>query len=253
MKLKNVLFSGLFLSGLVSTAVLNMSSSSGQMGAFSSGCNSGTGCHGVANTATSISLTGIPSAGYVAGTNYPLTLTITNADSNMASAGFDMNFGDGTLSNNPTGTMLMGSEMHHTSPKNKTGNTVSWTFNWTAPTAATTLVNIAGNMVNGDSTQIGDQWNVATLTLTKSSAAVNNVVENPVSVYPNPCTSQLNIQMTESIQNVEVYSVYGQQQDVNGTLRGNLYELNTSNLSEGLYFVFVQSEKVWRKSTFMKQ
>lgn len=253
MRFRNLFFSVLFMAGLLITAILNMSSSGGQMGVYSAGCNAGTGCHGVANTATSISLTGIPSAGYVAGTNYPLTLTITNADSMMSKAGFDLNFGGGTLSNNPTGTMLMGSEMHHTSPKNKTGNTVSWSFNWTAPSAATTLVNIAGNMVNGNTSESGDQWNITTLTLTQSSAAVSTVEENPVTVFPNPCTTQLNIQYSEHIQKVDVVSVYGQQQAVDGTAKGNSYQLNTGSLNQGIYFVWVHGDKGIRKSTFVKQ
>lgn len=252
MRVKNLFFSALFMSGLIATALLNMSSSSGQMGAFSSGCNSGTGCHGTANTTTSISLTGIPTAGYVAGTNYPLTLTITNADSLLISGGFDLNFGGGTLSNNPTGTMLMGSELHHTTPKNKSGNSVSWTFNWTAPSAASTIVNIAGNMVNGNGSENGDKWNITTLSLTQSTTAVNEVEEVKPELFPNPCTMQLTIHNQTLIEDIQVYSLLGQPQTVSGTLKGNQYQLNTQALSPGMYFLYVKGQHAQSKSTFMK-
>ena len=52
---------------LVSTAQTVQSNSSGKTGAASSGC----GCHGSSST-MSVSLTGLPSSGYVANTTYNL-------------------------------------------------------------------------------------------------------------------------------------------------------------------------------------
>lgn len=170
MKSKKLLFSTLLAIGSI-TAYLTLSSSSGGvMGASTTGCGS---CHGSANSATSINISGIPGTGWVAGTAYNLTLSINNMS--KSKAGFDLSVSAGTISNAPSGTMLMGgTELHHTTPGQAISGTTTWAFTWTAPASGTSVnFNVAGNAVDNSGNEFGDAWNLVTLpfSVATSSAA----------------------------------------------------------------------------------
>lgn len=241
MKLKKLLFSSIFFLGLGSIALLNMSSSGGQMGVYATGC-SGTGCHGAANTNTSISVTGIPSGGYVAGTVYPITLTVTNADSTLQAGGFDLKFGGGTITGAPANTMLMGLELHHTQPKLLTGSSVSWSFNWTAPSAASTTLNVSANMVNGTGNETGDQWNKVTLTYNQAPSSVDVIRLNKSICYPNPCSDKLTIEVITGIESIQALNYYGQIIPIQwryANAANSQISVDTKGLSEGNYMILL--------------
>ncbi|MBP6455336.1 MAG: T9SS type A sorting domain-containing protein [Chitinophagaceae bacterium] len=159
MKSKNLLFSLILLVGVIS--ILTLSSNSGGInGQSTSGCS----CHGANNAATSVSLSGIPAAGYVNGTTYTLSLSISN--STKAAAGFDLTTNIGTLTAS-AGTSLNGpTEIKHNTPKNAVSGITNWTFDWTAPASgnAQLTINVAGNAVNLNSGTGGDAPNIATFT-----------------------------------------------------------------------------------------
>ncbi len=159
MKTKNLLFSIILLAGIVS--ILTLSSNSGGVnGQSTSGCS----CHGVNNAATTISLSGIPAAGYVNGTTYTLSLSVSNLS--KAAAGFDLTTNIGTLTAG-AGTSLNGpTEIKHNTPKNAISGITNWTFDWTAPATGNTqlTINVAGNAVNLNSATGGDAPNIATFT-----------------------------------------------------------------------------------------
>ena len=56
------------------------------------------------------------------------------------------------------------------------------------------------------------------------------------SLYPNPATDILNIEMESELKSVEIYSLQGQK-----VLTSNLKEINTSSLASGLYMVRVEN------------
>jgi hypothetical protein len=141
------------------------SSSGGVTGLSTTGCS----CHGASNSATSMTLSGLPAGGWVAGNTYSLTLTILN--STKAAAGFDLTCTQGTFSNAPAGTLASttasGGELRHTTPALMSGGSVSFNFDWTAPSAsASTLVifHVAGNAVNNTGNQSGDHWSTTNFT-----------------------------------------------------------------------------------------
>lgn len=116
-----------------------------------------------------MTLSGLPSGGWVAGNTYSLTLTILN--STKVAAGFDLTCTQGTFSNAPAGTQASttasGGELRHTTPALMSGGSVSFTFDWTAPSAsASTLVifHVAGNAVNNTGNQNGDHWSTTNFT-----------------------------------------------------------------------------------------
>lgn len=165
---KKLLSLSIFL-GLIAGYLVFSSSSAGQMGVSTTGCGGG-GCH-TSSTATTISLTGIPAGGWVAGQTYSMILTVSN--SAQSKAGFDLSITSGTMSNAPANTMLMGgTELHHTSPLTMASGVASWSFSWTAPmTGSAVTFNIAGNAVNGNTNSTGDAYNTAALTFNVAAAS----------------------------------------------------------------------------------
>ena len=177
---KSILITSL---SLLTVALMLMSSNSGVTN-LTSGCS----CHGAPSSSTVITMTGVPSTGYVPGTAYSITLSATNmnyAAIPSAKAGFDLIFSAGTLSNAPAQTTINGLEISHSSGKTMTSGTVSWTFTWTAPTAGAVTANIALNVTNGNGTTTGDAHNIATINLlqaapTSSAPTVSNVTSSAI-------------------------------------------------------------------------
>jgi hypothetical protein len=136
------------------------SSSNGVTGASSSGCGGGS-CH-ASSMNTVLTITGIPVTGYVAGTTYTLTLTVSN--STMTAAGFNLKVSDGVLSAVPAGTALSSgnSELNHTTPKTMSSGSATWMFNWTATSTPAVTIDVAGNAVNLSNSSAGDAWAIST-------------------------------------------------------------------------------------------
>ena len=66
-------------------------------------------------------------------------------------------------------------------------------------------------------------------------------VENNVSIFPNPAHSYINVNATSNISNVEVYTIAGQKV-ADFTANGTTTVINTSNLSNGLYMMRINTE-----------
>jgi hypothetical protein len=147
------------------------SNSTGMTGVSTTGCNSNSTCHGSSNSNTLLTVSGIPSTGWVPGTAYTLTATVAN--SSMTRAGFDLTVNVGTLSGAPSGASISGSEIFHTTPKAMTSGSASWSFTWTAPSASSTglTINFAGNAVNFNGASTGDAWNLTSLTYAAATPA----------------------------------------------------------------------------------
>jgi hypothetical protein len=251
MKSKKLLFSTLLSLGCMATYLTMTSSNSGQMGVAATGCGS---CHGSQNNATTITVTGIPATGYVAGTSYPVTLTVANAAVTLTHGGFDLNFSGGTISNAPAQTMVMGTELHHTSKKAMTGGSVSWSFNWTAPNSSAVTLNVSANAVNNNNGDSGDQWNKVTLNYTLATpTSVSNVAEVPVTVYPNPAAESIKVTALNAT-SFRAISLTGSAINLDVMNTGNNeYTLNTKNLASGMYILLIHTEAGMKHTKFVKQ
>lgn len=180
MKSRKLRFSSLLAIGSMVAYLTLTSLSTGMSSVSTSGCGGG-GCHsGSANSATAIALTGIPAGGYTPGTAYNVTLSVTNMS--LGKAGFDLSVSGGTLSNAPSGTMLMGTELHHTTPGNALSGVTSWSFTWTAPASGTVNFNISANAVNNNGQTSGDVWNKVTLPFSPATTAAAPTVTAPSAV-----------------------------------------------------------------------
>jgi hypothetical protein len=144
---------------IISSFTLYLSQSSFSTG-YAGGAINGCSCHGAANAATLVSVTGFPST-YVNGQGYPITISVTN--STMVEAGFTLTVTNGALSAASTGAAIAGLEIKHNTPKLLVGGTASWTFTWTAPMTGSAIntVRAAGNAVNNSNSTAGDMWNFA--------------------------------------------------------------------------------------------
>lgn len=123
-------------------------------------------CHGGNSSEGSISLTGVPAA-YFPGQVYPLTLILT--DNDAVQAGFQIaavsgpgsNTQVGNFQNIPSNTRITSSNrLTHSNPDDLSGGTVSWTFDWKAPTNSPpsgVTFYYAVNAVNGNGDISGDQ------------------------------------------------------------------------------------------------
>lgn len=207
MKSRKLRFSSLLAIGSMVAYLTLTSSSGGQMGVSTTGCG-GSSCHGgSANSATAIALTGIPAGGYTPGTAYNVTLSVTNMS--LGKAGFDLSVSGGTLSNAPTGTMLMGSELHHTTPANAVSGVSTWSFTWTAPASGNVNFNISANAVNGNTQQTGDVWNMVTLPFSPATTAAAPTVTAPSAVSIT-CTVNANGAATDVMVEYGTSASYGQ-------------------------------------------
>jgi Secretion system C-terminal sorting domain len=220
--------------------------SSGVMGAANStqSCAGG-GCHGsVADTATTIVFSGVPAIGYVPGTVYPVSVTITN--SSKTKAGFDLAFSGGSITGNPTNTMIMsGKELHHTAPFTAVSGVTTINFNWTAPASGVVVLNILGNAVNGTGTAAGDGWAFKVYDIVAAPNAISSQnIGTLLNVYPNPTINNVTIDSKENIISAEAIGMMGNRIAVNITKNGNnTYSANTSALASGNYLLLLKGEK----------
>lgn len=241
MKSKKLLFSTLLSLGCLTTYIILTSSATAQqgvMGASQVGCGS---CHGSANAATTITITGMPGTGFVAGTTYPLTLKVTNAS--KLAAGFDMSVSLGTISNPPANTMLMGgSELHHTSPLMMASGDAIWNFSWTAPASGNSVsFFVAGNAVNNNNGDSGDQWNKVTINFNKAiPAGTQDLTETTAQLYPNPVNNSMTVMTSDEVAQASflVISINGSIQPIAANqISQQEYRLNTSSLTPGIYIL----------------
>jgi hypothetical protein len=179
---KKILYYAMIACTTVFIYVHTASNSTGIMGQ-SNGCGGGS-CHGTsptANTVVKIKLDG-DSVGttYIPGKKYTVIVSVANNSytATTSRAGFDFTTTGGAFSAAPSGTMGMGTEIHHTTPKTMaTSGRAEWTFDWTAPAPGTgaVIMNIAGNATNGNATTSGDAF----------GTLIRNLAEGVVSTPPS--------------------------------------------------------------------
>jgi hypothetical protein len=164
-----------YLFGLLFIAFLLISSSNnppnGRTGAPGDGLCSN--CHGSQppNVQGDISLTGLP-ATIQPNTTYPLTVTFTVTEGSPSTAGFQMlslntsnnNAGDFAAISGDVGTNTTGNGreyIEHRGDKSISGNTVSWSFEWTSPASAPGSGDLtlyaSGILANNNGSNSGDR------------------------------------------------------------------------------------------------
>ncbi len=149
------------------------------------GGNSCVACHS-GGTAPVVDVTGPTSV--QPGSISTYTLTISGGQQN--SGGFDVSADAGTLMSILANTKLQAGELTHNQRVTAAGDgTVSWDFNWQAPTTAGTYtIYSAGLSTNGDSSTTGDEVDSVAYTVDVSAGAA----QAPTAVITAPLTAQAN-------------------------------------------------------------
>ncbi len=118
------------------------------------------------------------------------TFTFTISGGQQNSGGLDVSVNGGTLINTLANTRLQASEItHNQRSAAATDGSVSWRFNWQAPTTpGAYILYAAGLSANGDSNTTQDAVATIAYSVTVSSAAP----QSPIAVIQAPMSAQLN-------------------------------------------------------------
>ena len=137
----------------------------GQNSTTSGGCY----CHSTTpSSSTSLSLTS-GSLTVEPGSENSYTIRVSNANSSQTKAGINIAVKTSATGETNTGSLSpasgsglqsMSSELTHSSPKNLSSGNADFSFTWTAPTTpGKYYLRAAGNAVNGNGSNSGDEWN----------------------------------------------------------------------------------------------
>ncbi len=147
----------------------------------------------------------VPITGYMPGSTYQVTATITRAG--HSKFGFQAspqnNAGNllGTLANTSTQTTIIGSGKYitHTNIGTSGPGTKTWSFNWTAPGQGTGNVTFyaAFNVTNSNNANSGDTIFISTLTIPEdlSSGIAYPTGIARIDIFPVPANNFLNVNL----------------------------------------------------------
>jgi len=247
--MKTKILSPLFLfASLAMIYITTSSSSTGNVASSGTSCGS---CHGSKNTATTVSLTGLPTA-YVPGQSYALTFTVANATNNYAGCNIAASAGTFTAG---TGTKLKSLQIAHDGVQTAVSGVTTFTCSWTAPTMPGAVTfNAAGNAVNfngGDDS--GDQWNTTSISIGAAPASINDVQTIAAICYPNPANDVVIVKgITAEAKAIVLHNLYGQTIESAYTFENDLCKIDCKNLTPGLYFLSAAVNGQMIRASFTK-
>jgi hypothetical protein len=223
--------------------------STGSPGDNSATCRS---CHGPGTAVFRAGLitSTIPASGYVPGTTYTITLSISETGRNKY--GFELaaentakqNKGTFIITNTQQTRAISGGVTHSTGGTSGTGGSKTWTVNWKAPAAGTGNVTFyaAFNAANGNGTDdSGD--NIYTSSLPVQEAVGSGLPEMPfqadVQLFPVPSADVLNVTApipANTTVSVTVTSMNGSVvKEVQATSDGEKFTIGVRELLPGTY------------------
>jgi hypothetical protein len=210
----------------------------------------GCSCHGSTPTPT-VTVSFLNADSVAVGQTKAIRIKIQGGSA--VKGGFDVAVLNGVLNVNSTAdpnVQKISGELTHTTPKNFSGDTVSWTINYTAPSSTgwDTLY-ACGNSTNGNGFNSGDTWNFKIRFPVKvyNPSAIHNTNEivNGYQLsqnYPNPFNPTTNIKFSllkEGFVSLKVYDITGKEVStlVNNNMKSGSYSVdwNASEWSSGVY------------------
>jgi hypothetical protein len=226
------------------------SAPAGRTGSPGDGISCNTACHGIqAGTPSgseSMSLTGLPVSGYVAGQTYDLTLTMT--DPAAGRWGFQLIAEDASQNSVGTfilgsGTTVVGSDYLTHAPAVTASGSASWDFQWTAPASGAGEIGFyyAGVFANNNFANSGDVTiNGSEMLSEASGVGISEAALESFSVYPNPVIDEINVAAKDVDEEImfTMYSMDGRKVLEEKHDGGEItIDVSTKNLSTGVYFL----------------
>lgn len=192
--------------------------------------------------------TDIPQTGYELNATY--TITITTSSSGAAGWGFEL-AAEKDLDNSNIGSFnLTGSTgspkliLSGSSVTQSNDNFNSWSFKWTAPSTDEGAITFYAAVLaaDGDGTS-GDQTVTTSVSVNLSTLSISEENRVVFDIYPNPTQDVLTILLPNEITtgSIEIFDFSGRSvksKQINSIKN----TLNISNLSQGIYFIKLNSE-----------
>lgn len=212
-----------------------------------------------------------PVEAYEPETTYDMRVTVSHTTGNPAGFGFQLTClteGDNLplagfsnlASNVKQATLTTGPQAGRTYVEHNgvTANPV-FEFSWTAPDAGFGPVRFfaSGNAVNGNNGSSGDTAGATSLTVNEAEdedgpVNVLTVVEESLTVFPNPFTSQLTIELGAETARLRVFTVTGQLLEDIDQMRGRSF-LETSAWPAGVYLLVIDTPSATITERLIKQ
>jgi Secretion system C-terminal sorting domain len=252
--------------GVLAFGALFLNSDNGKSGNYCGlSTDSGTcsSCHGGGTVnGSGVTLSGAP-ASYVAGQTYPLTLTIKDPDA--VSGGFQVVATNG-VTTAQIGTFVAGtgSKLNdvkrpvQSAPKLFAAGSVSWTFNWTAPTTGTTAKFfysvVAGN--NDNNENVGDAVYSGSQAGPLSGVADFFTSVTKLKIYPNIVQKGGFITVETENNNADTqFQIVDLSGRILKTVKKAAYtegsKISTSDLLTGSYFIRSTGSFIPQTNTFI--
>lgn len=200
-------------------------------------------CHaGVATPTSGIISSDIPSSGFVPGSTYNFSVTMSGA----SAYGFEITPQTSTSSAG-VGTLISGvgsaiSSKYIKQTAKKTGSTALWTFQWTAPSTGTTVTFYgAFNYADNNGGVGGDLIRTSSVTYTASSSTGIELLINDItlSVFPNPTHDILNVSSVVDFKIASIYSIDGRLVKIISESELISKKIDLLELNSGVYYLKV--------------
>jgi hypothetical protein len=197
------------------------------------------GCHMGAPVAESgLISSNIPSSGYVPGTTYQITGSISGSGNKGFQISPQATNGTylGTLSATTGNKIVSTKYITHSSAVNQA--TATWTFNWTAPAAGTGDVTFYGAFAATRNTT-----RTSTLTISENTSVnVTELKANDFIVYPQPAGNRFTIQANQGIGQIEIFDLTGKLVYKENGMNQNILNIRVEdNLKRGFYILRLQT------------
>ncbi len=227
----------------------------GHSGDPASGNKDCTSCHSGSEiqSQTGWITSNIPIGGYVPDSTY--TITATAKGIGHTKFGFQVSPQDtlgnflGTLVNTVPNTKLTSDPNYISQSSSGTAGTdsLSWTFDWIAPAEGSGEANFYGtfNIANGDGRSSGDLIMVSILSIEEFLTNIPVISEDglKISVYPNPTSAFITIDVDNSILGSSYYIIdQAGRQVLTGKISTSITTVDINQLGKGMYFIQVGSQ-----------
>ena len=204
-----------------------------------------TACHGSATNISNVITSNVPASGYVAGTQYTMTITLPGS----GKKGFEVSPQSlsgallGTLAAG-TGSKLTNGGKALTQTTNLSANPAIWTFTWTAPAAGTGPVTFYGAYCIGE-----PNIKLNTFVVPEFAVGINEGVLNSLKLYPIPAHDMINVTYSLNSQqslSITLYDCLGKQHKLMNGITGTSGNHNEhialpENLAPGLYYLHIST------------